>query len=58
MPVGSIAGAVPPQIAVALAAIAETQSAELAVATQLEQGLQTASVSLNPNLGQIVNLSA
>jgi hypothetical protein len=58
MPVGSIASAVPPQIAAALAALANTQSAELQVAAQLTQGLQAASISLNPDLGQIVDLSA
>jgi hypothetical protein len=49
--------AVPPQVTAALDAIAETQAAELQVATELEQGIQAAAASLNPNLGQVVNLS-
>jgi hypothetical protein len=57
MPVGSVAVVVPPQVAAALAAIANTQTAEIAVATQLEQGIQASSGSTNPNLGQVVDLS-
>jgi hypothetical protein len=56
MPIGSATSAVPPQLLAALAAIEQTQAAELQTATALEQGFQAA--SLNPNLGQIVNLSA
>ena len=55
MPVGSVTAGVPPQVLAALQAISSTQSEELAVATQLEQGFQSASA--NPNLGQNVNLS-
>ncbi len=54
MPVGS-ATSVSPQILMMLAAIQQSQAAELAVTTQLEQGFQAA--SSNPNLGQLVNLS-
>jgi hypothetical protein len=54
MPIGSVAVAVPPQITAALAAIANTQTAEIAVAAELEQG---SSGSANLNLGQIVNLT-
>ena len=57
MPVGS-ATAVSPQIMTMLAAIQQTQAAQLAVATQLEQGFQATAASIDPNLGQIVNLSA
>jgi hypothetical protein len=57
MPVGSVAVAVPPQVTAALAALASTQTAELAVAADLEQGIQASSGSANPNLGQIVDLS-
>ncbi len=49
--------AVPPQVTAALAAIEETQAAELQVATELEQGIQAAAAPLNPNLGQVVDLS-
>ncbi|HYM04015.1 MAG TPA: hypothetical protein VET85_13770 [Stellaceae bacterium] len=55
MPVGSVTAGVPPQVLAALQAISNTQSEELAVATQLEQGFQSASA--NPDLGQNVNLS-
>jgi hypothetical protein len=57
MPVGSVAVVVPPQVAAALAAIANTQTAELAVSAELEQGIQASSGSANPNLGQIVDLT-
>ena len=55
MPVGSVTAGVPPQVLAALQAISNTQSEELAVATQLEQGFQSASA--NPDLGQNVNLT-
>lgn len=58
MPIGSATTVMPPQVLAALSAIRQTQSSELAVATQLEQGFQAAAASLNPNLGQVVNLSA
>ena len=58
MPIGSATAALPPQVMAALSAIQQTQSSELAVATQLEQGVQAVAASLNPNLGQLVNLSA
>jgi hypothetical protein len=58
MPIGSATSAVPPQVLAALAAIQQTQAAELAVATQLEQGFQASTMTLNPALGQLVNLSA
>jgi hypothetical protein len=57
MPVGSVTPAIPPQVMAALSAIANTQSAELAAAASLEQGFQAMSPSLNPGLGQNVNLS-
>ena len=57
MSVGSANTGVSPQILAALAAIEQSQAAELQVATALEQGVE-ATASLNPNLGQIVNLSA
>lgn len=56
MPIASATPAVPPQVLAALAAIQQTQAAELQTATALEQGVQAA--SLNANLGQIVSLSA
>jgi hypothetical protein len=58
MPISSATSGVPAQIVASLAAIQQTQAAELAVATALEQGVQASSASLNPNLGQLVNLSA
>jgi hypothetical protein len=48
---------VPPQVATALAAIQSNQAAEQAVVAQLEQGFQTASAAVNPDLGQIVNVT-
>ncbi|HXZ14698.1 MAG TPA: hypothetical protein VEH77_01765 [Roseiarcus sp.] len=56
MPIASATPAVSPQILAALAAIQQSQAAELQTATALVQGVETA--SLNANLGQIVNLSA
>jgi len=53
----SSAAAVALQLTAALDAIAETEAAELQVATELEQGIQAAAAPLNPNLGQVVNLS-
>ena len=53
----SFAASVPLQVTAALDAIAETEAAELQVATELEQGIQAAAAPLNPNLGQVVNLS-
>jgi hypothetical protein len=58
MPIGSSAPPVSPQITMMLAAIEQSQAAELQVMTALEQGLQASSASLNPNLGQLVNLTA
>jgi hypothetical protein len=58
MPIGSSTPAVSPQITMMLAAIQQSQSAELQVMMALEQGLQAASASLDPNLGQLVNLTA
>jgi hypothetical protein len=58
MPVGSSTPAVSPQITMMLAAIQQSQAAELQVMMALEQGMQASSPSLNPNLGQLVNLSA
>jgi hypothetical protein len=57
VPVGSATSAVPPQILAALAAIAQTQAAELQAASMLAASTQAAA-ALNPNLGQVVNLSA
>lgn len=57
MSVGSATSAVPPQVAAALAAIQSNQAAEQAVVAQLEQGFQTASAAVNPDLGQIVNVT-
>lgn len=57
MPVGAVPS-VPPRIATMLAAIQQSQAAELAVATQLEQGFQAGAAASDPNLGQLVNLSA
>ena len=54
--VSSVA-AVPLQVTAALDAIAATQAAELQVATELEQGIQAAAAPVNPNIGQLVNLS-
>ena len=51
------ASAVPLQVTAALDAIQQTQAAELQVFTALEQGVQAAAAPLNPNLGQVVNLS-
>jgi len=56
MPIASATPAVPPQILAALAAIQQTQAAELQTATALEQGVEAA--TLNANLGQLVSLSA
>jgi hypothetical protein len=53
----SSAAAVPLPVTAALDAITETEAAELQVATELEQGIQTAATPINPNLGQLVNLS-
>jgi post-segregation antitoxin (ccd killing protein) len=53
----SSAAAVPLQVTAALEAIAEAEAAELQVATELEQGIQAAAAPLNPNLGQVINLS-
>jgi hypothetical protein len=58
MPVGSATTAVSPQILAMLQAIAQSQAAELKVMTALEQGFQASSASLDPNLGQLLNLSA
>jgi hypothetical protein len=58
MPVGSSTTAVSPQMTMMLAAIQQSQTAELQVMTALEQGLQASSASANPNLGQLVNLTA
>jgi hypothetical protein len=52
----SSAAAVPLQVTAALDAIAETEAAELQVANELEQGIQAAA-PVNPNLGQLVNVS-
>lgn len=49
--------AVPLQVSAALDAIEQTQAAELQVFNALEQGAQVSPASLNPNLGQLVNLS-
>jgi hypothetical protein len=49
---------VPTPLLAALTAIQQTQATELAVATQLEQGFQAAAAALNPDLGQLVDLSA
>ena len=49
--------AVLPQVSAALDAIEQTQAAELQVFAALEQGAQVATASLNPDLGQLVNLS-
>ena len=49
--------AVPLQVSAALDAIEQTQAAELQVFAALEQGAQVATASLNPDLGQLVNLS-
>lgn len=57
MPVGSVS-AVPSQMVALLSSIQQTQSAELAMATQLGQGGQAIAAALNPALGQLVNLSA
>ena len=57
MSVGSATTGLSAQILAALALIEQSQAAELQVATALEQGVQAAA-SINPNLGQIVNLSA
>ncbi len=57
MPVGSVS-AVPSQMVALLSSIQQTQSAELAAATQLGQGGQATAAALNPALGQLVNLSA
>lgn len=57
MPVGSVA-AVPMQMVALLSSLQQTQSAELALATQLGQGATTAAAASNPALGQLVNLSA
>jgi hypothetical protein len=57
MPVASASSA-SLQIMAMLSAIQQTQSAQLAVATQLEQGFQATVAAINPDLGQIVNLSA
>jgi hypothetical protein len=59
MPIGALSSALvlaqaPQQIAVALQAIASTQSSELAVSNALLGG---SNASANPNLGQLVNLS-
>jgi hypothetical protein len=53
----SSATAVPLQVTAALDAIAETEAAELQVANELEQGVQAAAAPVNPNLGQVVNIS-
>ena len=58
MPIGSSTPAVSPQITMMLAAIEQSQAVELQVIMALEQGVQASSASLNPNLGQLVNLSA
>lgn len=58
MPVGSATSAVSPQILAMLQAIAQSQAAELQLMTALEQGFQASSVALNPDLGQLLNLSA
>ena len=57
MDIGSATStAVKPQVAAALAAIQQSQAEELAVATTLEQSVQTGAAS-NPNLGQLLNLT-
>jgi len=56
MDIGSLSS-VSPQILAALAAIQQSQAAELAVAIQLEQGFQQASTPANPDLGQLLSLS-
>jgi hypothetical protein len=53
----SSAAAVPLQVTAALDGIAQTEAAELRVASELEQGFQAVAAPLNPNLGQLVNLS-
>ena len=58
MPIGTSTPAVSPQITMMLAAIQQSQAAELQVMMALEQGLQASSGSLNPNLGQLLNLTA
>jgi hypothetical protein len=58
MPIASSTPAVSPQITMMLAAIQQSQAAELQVMTALEQGVQTSSAALNPNLGQLLNLTA
>jgi hypothetical protein len=58
MPIGSSAPAVSPQVTMMLAAIQQSQAAELQVMTALEQGVQGSSASLNPNLGLLLNVSA
>jgi hypothetical protein len=54
MPVGS-ASAASPQIMAMLAAIQQTQAAQLAVSTTLEQGFQANAAAAGGTLGQIVN---
>ena len=49
--------AVPLQVTAALEAIQQTQVAELQVFTALEQGVQATAAPVNPDLGQLVNLS-
>jgi hypothetical protein len=49
--------AVPLQVTAALDAIEQTQAAELQVFTALEQGIEAVATPVNPDLGQLVNLS-
>jgi hypothetical protein len=58
MPIGSSTPAVSPQITMMLTAIQQSQAVELQVMAALEQGVQASSASLDPNLGQLVNLTA
>jgi hypothetical protein len=57
MPVAATSS-VPAPLLAALAAIQQTQAAELAVATQLEQGFESAAASVNPGLGQVIDVTA
>ncbi len=56
MSIDAAGAAAPPQVLAALAAIASTQAAELALATTLEQGVAAVTPSADPNLGQNLNL--
>jgi hypothetical protein len=58
MDIGSATStALPLQVAAALAAIQQSQAEELAVAATLEQSFQAASAPVNPDLGQLLDLT-